>query len=177
MKHHVAVMAALSAGLGLSVAFAGMANAAPSEPSPAAIQQAVVKRVDHFFAAQHNAPYGTYQFTDKELYSAIQKNPGKYALIDIRTPSTWNGIPGYQDGHVAGAVNIPYPQIPAAIKEHRIPADKIVVAMCPTGQLSNQTAGVLRLLGYNAYALRGGVNGWKADHLPLVAGSASGGSR
>jgi len=164
--------AALSTGLGAALAFAGVTVAA--EPSPAAVQQAIQQRVDAFFAAQHNAPYGTYQFTDEQLYAALKKNPGRYFLIDIRTPSTWQGIPGYRQGHLAGAVNIPYLDIPKVVKEHRIPKDKVVVTMCPTGQLSNQTAGVLRLLGYNAYALRGGVNGWKQAHYPLVSGAAPG---
>ncbi len=174
MKHRVRVMTAISVASVLLVGLGNVANAASSEAKSAMIQRAVVKRVDHFFAAQHNAPYGTYQFTDNQLYSAIRKAPGKYVLIDIRTQSTWNGIPGYREGHVAGAINIPYPQIPVAIKDHRIPTGKTVVVMCPTGQLSNQTAGVLRILGYDAYALRGGVNGWKAARKPLVVGPQPG---
>lgn len=175
MKLHNLILAtALSTGLGVTFAFAGVTNTAAAELSPAAVQQAIQQRVDAFFAAQRNAPYGTYQFTDQQLYAALRKNPGKYVLIDIRTPSTWNGIPGYRQGHVAGAVNIPYLQIPAALREHRIPTGKVVVTMCPTGQLSNQTAGVLRLLGYQAYALRGGVNGWRQAHYPLVTGAAPG---
>lgn len=158
---------------------------APAKPSAAAIQAALTQRVNKFFASQGKAPYGIYQFTNIQLYKALKKNPNKYFLMDIRTPSTFEGIPGYQQGHIGGAVNIPYLDIPKAIKENKIPKDKIVVTICPTGQLANQAAGILRLLGYNAYALRLSMSGWnqKLDVLPpkhtlpnypLVMGTAPG---
>ena len=172
-------------GLSVSVASA-------DDSSNQAVQQELNARMEKFFADQKPFPYGTYQYTDRSLLLAISKDPSKYALIDIRTPTYhdffcgvhsnkhvcvgrgWQRIYGYAQGHVPGAQNIPYLNLPAAIKGNTIPKNKTVIVMCPTGQLSNQTAGVLRMLGYDAYALRGGVNGWKKAGYPIVIGKEPG---
>ena len=47
--------------------------------------------------------------------------------------------------------------------------DKILIAVCDNGGLSGKAASLLRRAGYpNAFSLRGGIGGWRADNLPLV---------
>jgi rhodanese-related sulfurtransferase len=47
--------------------------------------------------------------------------------------------------------------------------DKILLAVCDNGGLSGKAASLLRKAGYqNAFSLRGGIVGWRADNLPLV---------
>ncbi len=50
-----------------------------------------------------------------------------------------------------------------------IPTDKPIVVHCYSGQTASQTVAILRLLGYEAYNLSGGMNnGWLANELPTV---------
>ena len=51
--------------------------------------------------------------------------------------------------------------------------DKPVVVYCYTGQTSSQTTAILRLLGYEAYSLSGGMGkeggaGWLGGGYPVV---------
>ena len=55
----------------------------------------------------------------------------------------------------------------------QIPTDKPVVVYCYTGQTSSQTTAILRLLGYEAYSLQGGMGkeggaGWLGGGYPVV---------
>lgn len=187
-KFAIAVMVSIIIGASVSLpAFAG--DTASSTGNVDAILQ---DRLNSFISDQKPHPYGTYQYTDRELLLAINKSPEKYYLVDVRTPSYnkffcgassdkhvcvgrgWQRIYGYQQGHVPGALNIPYLTLADAVKENKIPKNKTVIFMCPTGQLSNQVAGVFRMLGYKSYALRGGVNGWKKNGYPIAIGDAPG---
>jgi len=47
--------------------------------------------------------------------------------------------------------------------------DKVLLAVCDNGGLSGKAASMLRKAGYtNAFSLKGGLGGWRADNLPLV---------
>lgn len=179
------VFSGILGALSINAAFANGGN-------NQAVQQQIKIRAEKFFAGQKPAPYGTYQYTDRGLLLAIQKHPSDFTLVDIRTPSFhdffcgahsnkhvctgrgWQRVYGYREGHVPGAIDIPYLALTRALEHNTIPKDKTVVFMCPSGQLSNQVAGVFRMLGYQAYALRGGVNGWKKAGYPLVIGKHPG---
>jgi rhodanese-related sulfurtransferase len=72
----------------------------------------------------------------------------------------------YTAGHIKGAVNIPFGK---GMDFSDVPTDKQVIVTCYTGQTAGQTVAVLRMLGYNAVSLKGGMtNGWLADSLPTV---------
>ena len=54
-----------------------------------------------------------------------------------------------------------------------IPTDKPVVVYCYTGQTSSQTVATLRMLGFEAYSLAGGMgkeggSGWLGAKGPVV---------
>jgi rhodanese-related sulfurtransferase len=56
-----------------------------------------------------------------------------------------------------------------------LPKDKTIVVYCYTGQTAGQTVGILRLLGYDAVSLNGGVGmesnaplGWANQGFELV---------
>ena len=48
-----------------------------------------------------------------------------------------------------------------------LPKDKKILVQCYSGQTASQTVAVLRMLGYEAYNLSGGTNGWKSANLPM----------
>jgi len=75
---------------------------------------------------------------------ALQNDPREdfYFVVDVRTPHE------YEAGHIRGAINLPYSQVPAHLD--RLPADRggPILIYCEAAQRSTQTLMALRLLGY-----------------------------
>ncbi|MFW5996131.1 MAG: rhodanese-like domain-containing protein [Halanaerobiaceae bacterium] len=71
-------------------------------------------------------------------------------LLSIRQSSD------FSDGHIEGAANIPWE---AGMQEYfgQLPEDKKIVVYCYTGQTAGQAVAGLRMLGYDAISLNGGM--------------------
>jgi rhodanese-related sulfurtransferase len=84
-------------------------------------------------------------------------------VIDVRKPED------YQAGHIANARNVPVERVQQGDDAIAKKKDKILLAVCADGATSGRAAGHLRKSGYpNAFSLKGGLAGWRADNLPLV---------
>jgi rhodanese-related sulfurtransferase len=92
--------------------------------------------------------------------SAVHKElDGKLRIVDLRNTGS------FTKGHIKGAVNIEFSQIPDyftnVIKPFEF--DKIVL-VCSDGQISSYATSLLRLMGYgNVYAMRWGMSSWNND--------------
>ena len=65
----------------------------------------------------------------------------------------------YKAGHIPGAALVPLGQIPNRLDE--IPTDKTVIAVCRSGNRSNQATTFLRQQGFeNVHNMTGGMNAW-----------------
>ena len=80
----------------------------------------------------------------------------------------------YAKGHIKGAVNIPFGK-GMEQKFSSLPKDKKIIVYCYTGQTAAQTVAGLRLLGYDAVSLNGGIgtaanapSGWGNKGFPLL---------
>lgn len=87
-------------------------------------------------------------------------------VLDVRSASE------FQDGHIAGARNVPAD----ALEQHRAQLEKLanrpVVVCCMAGPRSNKVAGWLTANGFeHVYLLSGGVRAWQSENLPLVKGN------
>jgi rhodanese-related sulfurtransferase len=83
-------------------------------------------------------------------------------VIDVRKPEE------YQTGHIVNARNVPVERVQQGDEINK-KKDKILLAVCADGMSSGRAAGHLRKAGYeNAFSLKGGLAGWRADNLPLV---------
>ena len=84
-------------------------------------------------------------------------------VIDVRKPEE------FQAGHIVNARNVPLERVQKdedAISKQK---SKILLAVCADGATAGRAAGHLRKTGYeNAFSLKGGLAGWRADNLPLV---------
>jgi rhodanese-related sulfurtransferase len=84
-------------------------------------------------------------------------------VIDVRKPED------FQAGHIVNARNVALDRLQAdegAISKKK---DRVLLAVCDNGGLSGKAASLLRKAGYpNAFSLKGGIGGWRADNLPLV---------
>lgn len=84
-------------------------------------------------------------------------------VIDVRKPAE------FEAGHIVNARNVELEKIQQGDDTIAKKKDKILIAVCENGGLSGKAASLLRRAGYpNAFSLRGGIGGWRADNLPLV---------
>lgn len=84
-------------------------------------------------------------------------------VIDVRKPEEFG------QGHIVNARNIALERLAKDDDAINKQKNKILLAVCGDGVSSGRVAGMLRKSGYeNAFSLKGGLAGWRADNLPLV---------
>jgi len=89
------------------------------------------------------------------LTLAASENPP--LILDVRSPGE------YAEGHVPGAVNIPYDQVPARIAELEASRSREVVVYCEGGRRAGLAFDELRAAGFqNVRHLSGDMKGWRA---------------
>lgn len=77
----------------------------------------------------------------------------KTLIIDIRDKDE------YDNGHVQGAINVPYEII--SNNEYSFPKDHDLILYCERGGLSNIAARQLSRMGYQVKTVVGGINAYK----------------
>ena len=84
-------------------------------------------------------------------------------VIDVRKADE------FAAGHIVNAKNVGLDRLQQGEDAVNKQKNKILLTVCSDGSTSGRAAGLLRKAGYeNAFSLKGGVAGWKADNLPLV---------
>jgi rhodanese-related sulfurtransferase len=84
-------------------------------------------------------------------------------LLDVRTAAE------FESGHVIDARHLPQEQLAQAGETYKRYKDKVVITCCETGARSGAAARVLQAQGFTKVVnLRGGLQAWRADSLPLV---------
>jgi len=84
-------------------------------------------------------------------------------VLDVRKPDE------FQAGHIVNARNLTLDRLKGEEDSVAKKKDKVLLAVCDNGGLSGKAASMLRKAGYtNAFSLKGGLGGWRADNLPLV---------
>ena len=78
-----------------------------------------------------------------------------HVLIDVREPSE------HAVNRIDGAILIPLRQLPGRLAE--IPKDQPVVVHCKMGGRSAIAVGMLKLAGFDAHNLKGGIQAWEKD--------------
>jgi rhodanese-related sulfurtransferase len=99
---------------------------------------------------------------------AVRLMNGGALVLDVRPADA------YAAGHIIDARHIPQAELAAqadSLKKHR---EKPVIVCCDSGVTSGAAASILKGLGFTQVVnLRGGLNAWKQDNLPLVTASAT----
>ncbi|HEX7111589.1 MAG TPA: rhodanese-like domain-containing protein [Mizugakiibacter sp.] len=84
-------------------------------------------------------------------------------VVDVRTAEE------YRDGHVPGALNVPYDQIGARAGMLDVAHDAPIVVYCRTGKRAAIAQQTLEGLGYtHVRLLDGSFQAWQAAQLPVV---------
>src|SRR6056297_3709622 len=117
--------------------------------SPAmAVSDEVEEAVNGYFAdlPEDNAMIGQETFVEKV------KAGEDLFILNIRQPDVYN------EGHVKGAINLPWGPDAIADNLDKLPGDKIIYVYCYTGQTANQTVGLLNFAGFETKSVRFGWN-------------------
>ena len=86
---------------------------------------------------------------------------GDTLILDVRTPEEFAG------GHVPGAVNIPYDQVPSRLAELDAHRGDDIVIYCEKGWRAGKAAEALRGAGFpNLLHLTGDMSEWRAAGRP-----------
>ena len=97
---------------------------------------------------------------------AIQLMNKGALVIDVR------GNDAFAAGHVGEARNIAAADLPNQAEALKRYKDKPVILCCDTGVISGGAARRLAALGFTQVAnLRGGLNAWRQENLPLIKGA------
>jgi rhodanese-related sulfurtransferase len=80
-------------------------------------------------------------------------------LVDVREPYEWDA------GRIPGAKHIELERLAGRADE--LPKDKPVIFQCRVGRRSALATDAFRAVGYDAYNMRGGIQAWAEEGLPL----------
>ena len=90
-------------------------------------------------------------------------------LLDVRSQAE------FDSGHILDARHVPQDQIASSGEVLKKYKDKVVIACCESGMRSGAAARVLQAQGFTKVVnLKGGLQAWRADNLPLVKPGAKG---
>ena len=83
-------------------------------------------------------------------------------ILDVRSEAE------YQDGHIPGAINIPYREVPNRVSEIAEFTDREVVVYCEVGVRAGIAEAALEQAGFERIRhLEGDMRRWRQEDLPL----------
>jgi len=105
------------------------------------------------------------QITVHDLATMREEQP-ELVVVDVREPSEWD------DGHIAGAINVPMGQ--AIERRNEIPADRPKAVLCAGGLRSSSVISALLRSGVSGwYNVAGGMREWSRAGYPTVKSGES----
>ena len=131
-----------------------MATTATRRPAPTI--RLVPTQLKRYFEAKLAAELGPHNV--KRL---IDSGDRGFVILDVRTAD------GFRKGHVPGAINIPFEELPGRLKE--LPRNKEIISYCwdVTCLLCTKAAYVLASKGYTAREMIGGIASWREAGFPV----------
>jgi rhodanese-related sulfurtransferase len=88
-------------------------------------------------------------------------------LVDVRSKAEFDG------GHIIDARHVPQEELAQAGESLKRFKDKVVITCCESGMRSAAASRVLQAQGFTKVVnLRGGLQAWRAESLPLVKSDA-----
>jgi len=89
-------------------------------------------------------------------------------LVDVRSQAE------FDSGHILDARHVPQDEVAKAADTLKRFKEKVVVVCCESGMRSGAAARVLQAQGFTKVVnLRGGLQAWRTENLPLVKESGS----
>ena len=130
------------------------------------VDDAIEAAIADYYTAATTGTYASFHFPVASVKELVDVESDAYTILSVRAAAD------YEAGHIAGAMNIPFGK---GMQESfdQIPTDKPVIVYCYSGQTASQVLGVLRMLGFEAYNMPGGMgkeggSGWLGAGNPVV---------
>ena len=112
--------------------------------------------------------YANYKISEVDAKKLLDEKDESVVFLSVR------GAEDYAKGHIESASNIPFAK-GMEVQFNTLPKDKKIIVYCYTGQTAGQTVADLKLLGYDAVSLNGGMGtpknapaGWANQGFPVV---------
>ncbi len=123
---------------------------------PPKIIQASPAKLRQYFEAKLAAELGPHNV--KRL---IDLGGRDFVILDVRTAQ------GYREGHLPGAINIPFEELPKRMQQ--LPKRKEIISYCwnVTCLLCTKASYVLASRGYKAREMIGGIASWREAGFPI----------
>jgi len=129
--------------------------------------QAAITKYFEDMESKAGTAFANFNFKPESLLEVLEAEMDDYFVYSVRRAED------YAAAHIEGAVNNPYG---AGMEQNfdDLPKDKKIIVYCYSGQTASQTIAILRLLGYDAYNLSGGMGkedggGWLGAGCPVVS--------
>ena len=107
-----------------------------------------------------NSKKGGKKISSQTLISL--SNQDNAFLIDLRESEA------FQNGHITNSINIPFNNLSNRTNEIN-QQDKSIILICDMGSVSPNAGEILKKEGFpNVLILKGGINEWRMQNLPLV---------
>ncbi len=103
-----------------------------------------------------------YHVNANDIYMWLKMKKTDFQVVDVRIGS--EASRQYKDGHIPGAIYIPYDEIFKTENLKKLPKDKKIILVCHMGVSEALLIVPLRLLGYDAYGMLLGMSGWQKDY-------------
>ncbi len=100
-----------------------------------------------------------FNLVDKEW---LQGHLDSVYVVDVRMPAD------FEKSHIPGAKNVPLRKLLRYLDD--FPKDGDIVFYCNTGAMSAQAVVLMRMMGYKAYGLLGGIKEWQEAGFPVETG-------
>lgn len=135
---------------------------------PADVQAAITAYYEGLGKIE-DARFKNYKVSEDDLKAMMESGDDSFVILSVRSAKD------YAVGHIEGASNIPF-AVGMAQKFEGLPTDKKIVVYCYTGQTAGQATATLRMMGYDAVSLNGGMGtaanvpqGWSNKGYPVVS--------
>lgn len=84
-------------------------------------------------------------------------------VVDVRKPAD------FEAGHIVNSKNVELSEVGPDQPYLKKQKNKVLITVCDNGFMSSRAAALLRKAGFDkVFSLKGGLNGWRAENLPLV---------
>jgi len=135
------------------------------------IEPSIQEAMDAYYAGLADVKgtvYKNYKVSEKSLKEMIDAGDDSIYILSMRQEKDYN------EGHIEGATLLPFAK---GMQEDfsMLPSDKTIVVYCYSGQTAGQGTAALRLLGFDAVSLNGGMGvganaplGWSNQGFPVV---------
>lgn len=102
----------------------------------------------------------------KALARALAEDPGRYALVDVRSEGEWRA----STGHLAGAQHLAWPGVKEQAAAIAVEPGQTIVLICLTGHRSQWAKDAVQTAWPDVPVmdLRGGMAAWWASRLGVV---------